>query len=166
MSRKYLIVVDMQEDFVYGSLGSPEAREIVPAVVEMVKGFGGTVLFTKDTHQNNYLDTQEGKFLPVPHCINLTKGWDRLGWQACGCGGSIRGSQRRGAGGNHRTVQGVSRGGAGHSTAKRRGGFGNAGWPGRADSGRQHQNENRRRFRPDLPRHQYGADHRYSDRRD
>ena len=52
MSRKYLIVVDMQEDFVYGSLGSPEAREIVPAVVEMVKGFGGTVLFTKDTHQN------------------------------------------------------------------------------------------------------------------
>ena len=78
MSRKYLIVVDMQEDFVYGSLGSPEAREIVPAVVEMVKGFGGTVLFTKDTHQNNYLDTQEGKFLPVPHCINLTKGWELI----------------------------------------------------------------------------------------
>lgn len=49
MSRKYLIVVDMQEDFVYGALGSPEAREIVPAVVEMVKGFDGMVLFTKDT---------------------------------------------------------------------------------------------------------------------
>lgn len=78
MSRKYLIVVDMQEDFVYGALGSPEAREIVPAVVEMVKGFDGTVLFTKDTHQNNYLDTQEGKFLPVPHCINLTKGWELI----------------------------------------------------------------------------------------
>lgn len=78
MSEKYLIVVDMQEDFIYGSLGSPEARGIVPAVVEMVKNFDGTVVFTKDTHQDNYMDTQEGKFLPVPHCINLTKGWELI----------------------------------------------------------------------------------------
>lgn len=76
MSRKYLVVIDMQEDFVYGPLGSPEARTIVPAVVGKVKNFEGTVLFTRDSHQNNYLDTQEGKFLPVPHCINLSNGWE------------------------------------------------------------------------------------------
>lgn len=73
---KILIVVDMQNDFVNGCLGTPEAREIVPAVVDKVKNWDGAVLFTRDTHFDNYLETQEGKNLPVPHCIQGTHGWD------------------------------------------------------------------------------------------
>lgn len=72
---KYLIVVDMQEDFVYGALGSREARSIADAVVEKVKNFDGEVIFTKDTHQQDYLQTQEGKNLPVMHCIEDSEGW-------------------------------------------------------------------------------------------
>lgn len=75
MKRKYLIVVDMQEDFVYGCLGSEEARGIVPGVVKKVREFDGTVIFTKDTHRENYMETQEGKNLPVPHCIYFSDGW-------------------------------------------------------------------------------------------
>jgi nicotinamidase-related amidase len=71
-----LIVVDMQNDFVNGCLGTPEAREIVPAVVDKVKNWDGAVLFTRDTHFDNYLETQEGKNLPVLHCIQGTHGWD------------------------------------------------------------------------------------------
>ena len=78
MARKYLIVVDMQEDFVYGSLGSPEARAIVPKVIEKVKEFDGEVIFTKDTHRSNYLYTHEGRMLPVEHCIAYTDGWDLI----------------------------------------------------------------------------------------
>ncbi len=78
MARKYLIVVDMQEDFIYGSLGSKEARQIVPAVIEKVKNFDGTVIFTKDTHRENYLQTQEGRNLPVEHCIAYSDGWDLI----------------------------------------------------------------------------------------
>lgn len=70
-----LIVVDMQNDFVTGSLGTPEAQAIVPKVVEKIKGWKGEVLYTQDTHYDNYLETQEGKHLPVPHCIRRTKGW-------------------------------------------------------------------------------------------
>ena len=75
---KYLIVVDMQVDFITGSLGSDLATAIVPNVVQKVKSFDGKVIFTRDTHFENYMDTQEGKKLPVPHCI---KGSD--GWQIC-----------------------------------------------------------------------------------
>ena len=72
---KYLIVVDMQIDFITGSLGSCMAEEIVPAVVEKVKNFDGRVIFTRDTHFENYMNTQEGKKLPVEHCIKGAPGW-------------------------------------------------------------------------------------------
>jgi len=72
----YLIVVDMQKDFVDGALGTNEAVAIVPNVVEKVKNFDGKVLFTRDTHHENYMKTQEGKNLPVPHCIKGTEGFE------------------------------------------------------------------------------------------
>lgn len=70
----YLIVVDMQNDFISGSLGSEQAKKILADVVEKVKNFDGTILFTRDTHGEDYLKTQEGKNLPVPHCIKGTFG--------------------------------------------------------------------------------------------
>ncbi len=73
---KVLLVIDMQNDFVDGALGTPEAVSIVPGVVKKIKEFDGVVLFTKDTHLENYLETQEGKKLPVPHCIKGTEGWE------------------------------------------------------------------------------------------
>ena len=72
---KYLIVVDMQVDFINGALGSDLAVAIVPNVVEKVKSFDGKVIFTRDTHFMDYMNTQEGKNLPVPHCIKDTDGW-------------------------------------------------------------------------------------------
>lgn len=75
MENKYLIVVDMQKDFVEGALGSKEAAEIVPAVVEKIRQFQGTVIYTMDTHTEEYLSTQEGRYLPVKHCIKGTEGW-------------------------------------------------------------------------------------------
>ena len=75
---KYLIVVDMQVDFITGSLGSEFATAIVPSVVKKIKSFDGTVIFTRDTHCEDYMTTQEGKNLPVPHCIK-----DSDGWQIC-----------------------------------------------------------------------------------
>ena len=72
---KFLIVVDMQADFITGSLGSKDAQAVVPAVVNKVKNFDGKVVFTRDTHFDNYLQTQEGKKLPVAHCIKDTEGW-------------------------------------------------------------------------------------------
>ena len=72
---KYLIVVDMQVDFITGSLGSKLAEAIVPNVVEKVKNFDGKVIFTRDTHFADYMNTQEGKKLPVEHCIKDTDGW-------------------------------------------------------------------------------------------
>ena len=72
---KYLIVVDMQVDFITGSLGSSLATAIVPNVVEKVKSFDGKVIFTRDTHFADYMNTQEGKNLPVPHCIKNSDGW-------------------------------------------------------------------------------------------
>ena len=74
--QKILVVVDMQNDFIDGALGSAEAKEIVPYVVERVKSFDGRVIFTRDTHGNDYLQTQEGTKLPVPHCIRDTQGWE------------------------------------------------------------------------------------------
>ena len=73
---KYLIVVDMQNDFITGSLGTKEAEAILPKVVEKVKGFDGIIIFTRDTHQADYLSTQEGRNLPVEHCIEGTWGWE------------------------------------------------------------------------------------------
>ena len=72
---KYLIVVDMQVDFITGSLGGKLAEAIVPNVVEKVKNFDGKVIFTRDTHFADYMNTQEGKNLPVEHCIKDTDGW-------------------------------------------------------------------------------------------
>ena len=75
---KLLIVVDMQNDFIDGALGTKEAVAIVPNVAEKIKGArdaGWEVVFTRDTHQKNYLQTQEGKNLPVVHCILGSKGW-------------------------------------------------------------------------------------------
>lgn len=75
---KYLIVVDMQVDFISGALGSNLAKAIVPNVVNKVKSFDGKVIFTRDTHFSDYMNTQEGKNLPVTHCIK-----DSDGWQIC-----------------------------------------------------------------------------------
>ena len=73
---KLLIVVDMQNDFIDGSLGTAEAVKIVPRVVEKLKSFEGEVIFTQDTHGENYSDTREGRKLPVSHCIENTEGWE------------------------------------------------------------------------------------------
>lgn len=75
MSKRFLIVVDVQNDFVSGTLGTEEAKKIVPKVVEKVRGFDGEVLFTMDTHGKDYMDTQEGRLLPVRHCIAEEEGW-------------------------------------------------------------------------------------------
>lgn len=73
---KLLVVVDMQNDFIDGSLGTKEAVAIVPRVVEKMKNFDGVILATRDTHPHNYLATREGRNLPVEHCIEGTKGWE------------------------------------------------------------------------------------------
>ena len=73
--KKLLIVVDMQKDFVDGALGSKEAVAIVDNVVRKIETFDGDILVTYDTHGENYMQTQEGKNLPVPHCIKGTDGW-------------------------------------------------------------------------------------------
>lgn len=71
-----LLVIDMQNDFIDGALGTPEATAIVGNVAQKVRDFAGTVIFTRDTHEESYMNTQEGKNLPVPHCIRGTHGWD------------------------------------------------------------------------------------------
>lgn len=76
--NKYLIVVDMQNDFIYGPLGNEETQKIVPYVMEKIKNFKGTIIFTKDTHHQDYLDKQEGKNLPIPHCIADSNGWELI----------------------------------------------------------------------------------------
>ena len=73
--KNILIVVDMQNDFIDGALGTKEAVAIVPKVEEKIREFDGEVFFTRDTHEICYLETQEGKNLPVPHCIRDTEGW-------------------------------------------------------------------------------------------
>lgn len=72
---KFLVVVDMQNDFIDGALGTKEAVAILPAVKAKIEGFDGRVLFTRDTHETDYMQTQEGKNLPVEHCIKDTDGW-------------------------------------------------------------------------------------------
>lgn len=75
MKRQVLVVVDMQKDFIDGALGTKEAVKIVPKVADKIKNFDGEVIFTRDTHFENYSMTQEGQNLPVPHCIKDTEGW-------------------------------------------------------------------------------------------
>ena len=75
---KLLVVVDMQNDFIDGALGTKEAVAIVPNVAEKIENArknGDMIVFTRDTHQKNYLETQEGKNLPVVHCVEGTAGW-------------------------------------------------------------------------------------------
>ena len=77
--KKTLIVVDMQNDFIDMALGTPEAVAIVPKVKAKIRQYiqnGDAVIFTRDTHEDDYLDTPEGKKLPVKHCIRGTKGWE------------------------------------------------------------------------------------------
>ena len=73
--KHFLIVVDMQKDFVDGALGTKEAVAIAPYVAEKIRRFDGEIFATLDTHYENYMDTAEGKNLPVPHCIKGTDGW-------------------------------------------------------------------------------------------
>ena len=73
--QNILLVIDMQNDFIDGALGTKEAVAIVPAVKAKIENFDGPVLFTRDTHETCYMETQEGKNLPVPHCICGTDGW-------------------------------------------------------------------------------------------
>ena len=74
--KKFLVVVDMQKDFVDGSLGTPEAQAIVPAAVKEIEGFDGEIIATFDTHFEDYLRSAEGKKLPVVHCVKGTPGWE------------------------------------------------------------------------------------------
>ena len=73
--KRLLIVVDMQKDFVDGALGTAEAAAIVPNVVRKIEDFDGDIVVTYDTHSDGYMETAEGKSLPVPHCIKGTAGW-------------------------------------------------------------------------------------------
>ena len=70
-----LVVIDMQNDFIDGALGTPEACAVVPRIKDKIDAFAGKVFFTRDTHDENYLDTLEGKNLPVPHCLKGSDGW-------------------------------------------------------------------------------------------
>lgn len=74
--KKALIVIDMQKDFVDGALANPSAQAIVSAIADRITAYDGDVIATRDTHAENYLDTAEGKKLPVPHCIRSTDGWE------------------------------------------------------------------------------------------
>ena len=74
--KKILVVVDMQNDFIDGTLGTPEAVAIVDNAVEKIIAFDGEIIVTQDTHFKNYLDSAEGKKLPVEHCIKGTNGWE------------------------------------------------------------------------------------------
>lgn len=77
-AKKVLIVIDMQNDFVTGALANEEAQKIIGAVAERIetcRAEGTEVFFTRDTHGQNYMDTQEGRFLPVPHCVHGSDGW-------------------------------------------------------------------------------------------
>lgn len=73
--KKVLVVVDMQKDFVDGVLGTEEAVKIVDKAAEKIAAFEGEVVFTRDTHDDDYLNTQEGRYLPVPHCKKGSDGW-------------------------------------------------------------------------------------------
>ena len=73
---KTLVIVDMQKDFIDGSLANPAAQEIVPGIIELIKNWEGEIICTRDTHYDDYLLTQEGRNLPIKHCIKETDGWE------------------------------------------------------------------------------------------
>ena len=73
--KKALVVVDMQKDFISGALGTKEAEAVVDNVAGVIRTFDGEVIFTRDTHTDKYLETQEGRNLPVSHCIKDSDGW-------------------------------------------------------------------------------------------
>ena len=75
MKEKYLIVVDVQNDFIDGSLAAHNAKVIVENIIKKVENFKGKIIITMDTHYNDYENTQEGKLLQIKHCIKNTKGW-------------------------------------------------------------------------------------------
>ena len=76
MAKKVLMVIGTQNDFITGALGNKECQETVPAIVDVIKnGNYDEVIFTMDTHEADYMDTREGRKLPVPHCIEGTEGW-------------------------------------------------------------------------------------------
>ena len=78
--NRYLFVIDYQNDFVDGALGFPGAEKLDSPIAEKIRAYGkGHVLFTRDTHFDNYMDTREGKNLPVPHCIKGSDGWQVYG---------------------------------------------------------------------------------------
>ena len=78
--NRYLFVIDYQKDFVDGALGFPGAEKLDAGIAAKVRAYGkGHVLFTRDTHFENYLNTREGKNLPVVHCIKGTPGWECYG---------------------------------------------------------------------------------------
>ena len=79
--RKLLIVVDMQNDFIDSALANEEAQKIVTPIASLIREWEGDIIFTRDTHGGEYMETQEGRCLPIPHCSYLTDGWminDRL----------------------------------------------------------------------------------------
>lgn len=73
--KKFLIIVDVQKDFVDGALGTAEAQAMLPNLLEKIDSFDGEIVVTYDTHGEDYMNTSEGKKLPVPHCIRGTAGW-------------------------------------------------------------------------------------------
>lgn len=73
---KILVVIDVQNDFVDGRLGTKEAIDMIPSLKEKIKNFDGEIIYTMDTHDDNYLNTQEGRKLPVKHCIKGSNGWE------------------------------------------------------------------------------------------
>ena len=74
--KHILVVVDIQKDFVDGALGTAEAVAMIPNAAKKIKDFDGEIFVTYDTHYDNYMQTAEGKKLPVPHCIKGTPGWE------------------------------------------------------------------------------------------
>ena len=84
--NRYLFVIDYQNDFVDGALGFPGAEVLDAGIAAKVREYGpGRVLFTRDTHFENYLNTREGRLLPIVHCIKDTPGWELYGETAAAC---------------------------------------------------------------------------------
>ena len=76
MYKKAIVVIDVQVDFVSGALGTAEAQAMIPRLIEKLEACRDDVIFTQDTHKENYVETHEGKNLPIAHCIKGTEGWE------------------------------------------------------------------------------------------
>lgn len=74
--RKILVVIDMQNDFTYGALRNEDAIAVIPKISKKISSFDGEIIFTRDTHTEEYMSTQEGRRLPVIHCVKGTEGWE------------------------------------------------------------------------------------------